>query len=159
VLGGGIYLSGAVPVTEIGKNTALGQRVVQTFRDAGRGSFPWRIGQDQKLIGAAMARPMVGTGHWAWWREKETRPWGLALLLVGQFGLIGFTLAMGTLLWPALLCLWCAPRASPSSAGFVPMALAVIACLAALDTLMNSFLYFPALVAAGGLAGRVRSAP
>jgi len=159
VLGGGIYLSGAVPVTEIGKNTALGQKVVQTFRDAGRGSFPWRIGQDQKLIGAALSRPLVGTGHWAWWRDKETRPWGLALLLVGQFGLIGFALAMGTLLWPSLLYMWRTPRTSPSSPDFVPVALAAIVCLAALDTLMNSFLYFPALVAAGGLAGRTHSTP
>jgi len=159
VLGGGIYLSGAVPIAEIGRNTALGQKVVQTFRDAGRGSFPWRIGQDQKLISTAMARPLVGTGHWAWWREKETRPWGLALLLVGQFGLIGFTLAMGVFLWPALLCLWRAPRTSPSSTYFVPVALAVIACMAAIDTLMNSFIYFPALIAVGGLAGQTIPAP
>ena len=156
VLGGGVYLSGAVPIAELGKGTALGQKVVQTFRDAGRGSFPWRIGQDQKLISTAMSRPVVGTGHWAWWREKETRPWGLALLLVGQFGLIGFALAMGTFVWSPLVCLWRAARTRPWSPHFVPVAAAVIVCLAALDTLMNSFVYFPALVAAGGLARYVR---
>jgi hypothetical protein len=39
----------------------------------------------------------------------------------------------------------------------VPIALAVIVLMAALDTLLNSFVYFPALIAAGGLAVNSRA--
>ncbi len=39
---GAVYVSGIVPILHVGKNTALGQRVVDVFRSAGRGSPPGR---------------------------------------------------------------------------------------------------------------------
>ena len=55
---------------------------------------------------------VLGSATWDWWRPKGTRPWGLSMLLLGQFGLVGLALGMGSLLWPALRVAWRAPRAS-----------------------------------------------
>lgn len=158
LVAGAVYLSGIVPVAKIGKETAFGQRVVGTFRAVGRGSFTWRIGQDQKLLADATARPLAGSGDWAWWRSKETRPWGLPLLVVGQFGLIGLVAGFGALAGPALAAVRRAPRASAWQLEALPLLLAVIVALTLLDALMNSFVFFPAILAAGGLAGARRLA-
>jgi hypothetical protein len=117
----------------------------------GRGSFTWRISQDQKAIALVKPVVVVGHGRWDWWRELGTRPWGLALLVIGQFGLLGFALAFGTLLAPAVARLWHAPMSSPWTAGGAPSVLAVIVILMLLDAGLNSFIFFPALLAAGAL--------
>ncbi len=149
-----VYASGVIPINQIGKGTAWGQSVVNTFRAAGRGSFTWRISQDQKLLAEIKAHPVVGSAKWDWWRAKNTRPWGLAMLLLGQFGLVGLLLCFGSVLWPALREAWEAPRASGWQISAMPLLLAVIVGLTMLDALMNSFIFFPAVLIAGALAGR-----
>ena len=148
-----IYASGVIPISEIGKSTAWGQSVVSVFKAAGRGSFTWRISQDQKLLPEIKAHPWVGSGQWDWWRAKNTRPWGLAMLLLGQFGAVGLTLCFGSVLWPALRAFWQAPRASAWRLEGMPLLLATVIALAMLDALMNSFIFFPAVLIAGSLAG------
>lgn len=152
VMGGAVYVSGVVPVTQIGKGTVIGQRAIEAFRAVGRGSFAWRISQDQKLLGAAMARPVSGSGAWDWWRSKDIRPWSLSMLLLGQFGLIGLCLAFGSLLAPAVRSGWQAPRESGWRPVALPSMLAALVALAVADALLNSFFFFPAITAAGGLA-------
>jgi hypothetical protein len=149
-----IYASGVIPINQIGKGTVWGQSVVQAFRAAGRGSFTWRISQDQKLLAEIKAHPVVGSAQWDWWRAKNTRPWGLAMLLLGQFGLVGLSLCFGSLLWPALREAWEAPLGSGWQISAMPLLLAVIVGLTMLDALMNSFIFFPAVLIAGSLAGR-----
>ncbi len=151
VLGGTVYVSGIVPVMRIGRETAIGREVVEAFRSVGRGSFTWRISQDQKLLADARENIVIGSGAWDWWRSKGTRPWGLSMLLLGQFGLVGLALAMGSLLWPALRVAWQAPRASGWRPEALPLMLATLVVMAALDGLLNSFFFFPAIVAAGAL--------
>lgn len=159
-LGGVVYLSGAIPFQAIAKETSWGRAVVDRFRGAGRGSFTWRIAQDQKLLADALARPVTGSGQWDWWRAKETRPWGLSLLIVGQYGLGGLLLAFATLLGPALRTAWSAPGAGAWRREGLPLLLASIAALTVLDALLNSFVFFPALTAAGAIAaGRASRAP
>ena len=151
-IGGAVYLSGAIPFQAIAKDTAWGREVVNSIRSAGRGSFTWRIAQDQRLLADAVARPVTGSAQWDWWRAKETRPWALSLLIVGQFGLGGLLLALATLLGPALRTAWVAPRGSawrPAGSGLL---LASIAVFTVIDALLNSFVFFPAIVAAGALA-------
>lgn len=152
ILSGAVYVSGVVPVTRIGKETALGRQVVDSFKAVGRGSFTWRLGQDQKLLPLAMAEPLTGSGRWDWWRAQNARPWGLTLLVLGQFGLVGLGLSLATLLLPALRASWHAPPVSGWSPQAAPIVLAAIVALTVLDGLMNSFIFFPALIAAGGLA-------
>ena len=151
-IGGGVYLSGAIPFQAIAKDTAWGREIVNSIRGAGRGSFTWRIAQDQKLLADAVVRPVSGSAQWDWWRAKETRPWGLSLLIVGQFGLGGLVLALATLLGPALRTAWVEPRGGAWRPQGLPLLLASIAVLTVIDALLNSFVFFPAIVAAGGLA-------
>lgn len=156
-LGGAVYLSGVVPITQLGKDTAIGRKVVEVFKATGRGSFTWRISQDQKAIDLVKSTALVGHGHWDWWKSLNTRPWGLALLLVGQYGLIGLLCAFGALLAPAALCLWRAPVASPWQLSGAPVILATIVVLTIMDAGLNSFIFFPALMAAGALVPRAKA--
>jgi len=149
-IGGAVYLSGAIPFQAIAKDTGWGREIVNSIRGAGRGSFTWRIAQDQKLLADAVVRPVTGSAQWDWWRAKDTRPWGLSLLIVGQFGLGGLLLALTILLGPALRTAWVAPRGVAWRSD--RLLLASIAVLAVIDALLNSFFFFPAIVAAGGLA-------
>ncbi len=151
-IGGGVYLSGAIPFQAIAKDTGWGRDIVNSIRGAGRGSFTWRIAQDQKLLADAVARPVTGSAQWDWWRAKETRPWGLSLLIVGQFGLAGLLFAFATLLGPAVATAWTARSGSVWRPPGLPLLLASIAVLTVIDALLNSFVFFPAIVAAGGLA-------
>lgn len=152
VLAGAVYVSGAVPIDRIARNTSVGREVVAGFRALGRGSFTWRISQDQKLLPVAMKSPAVGTAQWDWWRANGTRPWGLSLLVIGQYGLGGLVLVLATLLGPALAATWRAPVASVWHPEGVPLLLAALVLLTVVDALLNSFFFFPAIVAAGGLA-------
>jgi O-antigen ligase len=97
---GGTYLSGAVPLRELAENTAFGRQVVNVIRSSGRASFNWRIARDQTALRLISEHPIIGTARWDWWRENGERPWGLLLLIVGQFGVIGCLLAFGSLLIP-----------------------------------------------------------
>ena len=152
-IGSVVYLSGAIPFQAIAKDTGWGREIVNSIRGAGRGSFTWRIAQDQKLLADAVARPVTGSAQWDWWRAKETRPWGLSLLIVGQFGLGGLLLALATLLGPALATAWTEPRRNAWRPEGARLLFASIAVLTVIDALLNSFLFFPAIAAAGALAG------
>jgi hypothetical protein len=154
---GAVYLSGALPIAQLGKETTVGRKVVEVFKASGRGSFTWRISQDQKAMGLVKSTVLVGQGHWDWWRSLNTRPWGLAILLVGQFGLIGLVCAFGAMLAPAVLCLWRVPVASPWQLSGAPVILATIVVLTAMDAGLNSFIFFPALMAAGALVPRAKA--
>lgn len=151
VVCGAVYLSGVVPVTHLGKETAVGRKVVEAFKASGRGSFTWRISQDQKAIALIKPVAVIGHGQWDWWRSLGTRPWGLVLLLVGQFGLMGLACAFGALLAPAMVTLWRAPIARCWRPAGAPIVLAIMTVLMALDAMLNSFIFFPALMAAGAL--------
>ena len=154
--GGAIYLSGKLPLRGLAENTAIGRQMVEIIRSSGRGSFMWRIARDQTALPLIVAHPIVGTARWDWWRKNDERPWGLALLILGQFGLIGLMLAFGSLLMPALRALtikghsgtW---RTHPTA----PLALIVL--MASADALLNSFFFYPAILAAGALARRHKS--
>ncbi len=146
------YLSGSVPVERIGRGTVVGQHAIELLRSVGRGSFAWRISQDQKLLADALQHPLLGASHWDWWRPRGTRPWGFAMLVFGQFGFGGLLLAFGAWLAPAVRAAWYAPRASGWRTGAAPLLLAALVALAAADALLNAFIFYPALLVAGALA-------
>jgi hypothetical protein len=153
---GAIYLSGKVPLRALAENTAIGRQMVAILRSSGRGSFTWRIARDQTALPLIVAHPIVGTARWDWWRKNDQRPWGLALLVLGQFGLIGSALAFGSLLMPTLRTL--AIRAHSGAWRSHPTApLAVIVLMASADALLNSFFFYPAILAVGALAHCHRS--
>jgi hypothetical protein len=151
-----VYVSGVVPVARIANDTSAGRAVVAAIKSVGRGSFTWRIAQDQRALPLATLRPLVGTGQWDWWRAQPSRPWGLALLLLGQYGLIGVALASSALLLPAARAAWRTPRGDPLAAQALPWMLALVVLLAMLDAVLNSFVFFPALLIAAALADDAR---
>jgi hypothetical protein len=152
VVASAVYVSGVVPVARIANETSLGRAVVGAIKSVGRGSFTWRIAQDQRALPLATARPLVGTGQWDWWRSQPSRPWGLAMLLLGQFGLVGVVLSASVLLLPAARIAWQAPRGDPLAAQALPWLLAIVVLLAMLDAVLNSFVFFPAVMIAAALA-------
>jgi hypothetical protein len=147
-----VYVSGVVPITRIANDTSLGRAAVSAIKSVGRGSFTWRIAQDQRALPLATARPLVGTGQWDWWRPQPSRPWGLAMLVLGQFGLIGVVLSASVLLLPAARIAWQAPRGDPLSTQALPWLLAIVVLLTMLDAVLNSFVFFPAVLIAGALS-------
>jgi hypothetical protein len=148
--GGAIYLTtGKIPLREFAENTAIGRKVVVLARISGRGSLIWRIARDQAALNLIREYPMVGTARWDWWRENGERPWGLWLLIVGQFGFIGLLLASSGLL-VSVLNIFTDKRSLHWAQVSVP--LAAIVFMAAADALLNSFFFYPAIVAAAALA-------
>ena len=146
-----LHLSGIVPIEWIARETKFGQLVLDTFRSLGRGSFLWRVSQDIKSLNIVQNAFLTGTTVWDWWRPSGTRPWGLWLLLIGQFGVIGFLLAYGSLLATAGLAMHRIRGVHIWNKEYTALPLAVIIILALADSFLNAFLYFPAILAAGAI--------
>ena len=149
---GAVEISGVVPLQHIARATAVGRHVLGGMRAVGRGSLLWRVSQDTKVLATIHKAPLQGTAQWDWFRPYHTRPWGLAMLMIGQFGLIGVLLAFGSVLAPAVAVL--ARRAADQEyiTQFAAAPLAVIVVLAMSDAVLNSFVYMPAILVAGAIA-------
>lgn len=159
-LGLGVYVSGAIPLRSLAKETVVGQITLEALRKSGRNSFSWRISQDQHSIPRIQEDLVVGSGHWDWWRELGRRPWGLLLLLVGQFGLIGLVLALGSP-FGAILSRSRMNRSretgktepnKPQSSSSSALAFTVIIAVTLIDALMNAFIFLPAVMFSGSLS-------
>lgn len=142
-----LYVSGVLPIERLVRHTAPGQKLLAVVRATGRGSIAWRVSQDQKVAALIRQHPITGTSRWDWWRSTQTRPWNLALLIVGQFGLIALSLAALVLITGGLRMLTVADAPTAVDRG-----LALVAVLATLDALLNAFVFVPALVAAGAIS-------
>jgi hypothetical protein len=156
VSGATLYLTRALPLRAFAENTMIGRQIVGLARSAGRESFTWRIARDQEALALFSDHPIAGTGQWDWWRQDEGRPWDLTVLILGQFGLIGLVLALGSLLAPAVRALYdggclALRRNLPE----VPLATIVLMGVA--DMLLNSFILYPAILAAGALGQMKKS--
>jgi O-antigen ligase len=162
VAGGVIYLSGVVPFRTIATHTAIGRQMVDIVRSTGRGSITWRIARDQRALTLIAEHPVLGTARWDWWGRNGERPWSLAFLIFGQFGLIGLVLAVGSLVLPVLRAFDNHWNSQTWRRSYPAVPLAVIVLMAIGDALLNSFFFYPAILAAGALAsddgGRARIA-
>jgi hypothetical protein len=157
-LGGTAYLSGKVPLRSWALETPTGQAVNAVLRASGRGSLGWRVQRDQKALGLIHGAPLTGYGTWDWWRPAGAHPWGLPLLIAGQFGLLSLLSVTIALLGAALRDIW---RGSNS-------VLPILIVCATIDAWLNSAIYLPAILAAAAIAvpmrrssadpGRVRAA-
>lgn len=147
------HLSGVVPVQSLAR-TAAGVRVIGTMRAIGRGSLLWRVSQDTKTLATVAAHPVAGTAQWDWWRRYGTRPWGQALLLVGQYGLVGLLLAWGALVAVCGAAFARLRRAGTRLSDDAALPLAIVVLLALADAMLNAFFFSPAILAAGTIAAR-----
>lgn len=152
LLGGGgvaliaaIYLSGAIPAERIRHSAAFAPASVARFDPVRLRSLLYRIRRDQMAVPVLRRAPLAGTGRWDWWRPLGSHPWGLPLLIAGQFGAVAVLLLMAALLVPAATALFRDDRRG--------VLCGIVVLVAAADALFNSFVYFPAVLFAAALAG------
>ena len=151
---GALHISGTVPLRDLAEKTSGGKMARDMFRAAGRQSLPWRIGQDLKTLPIIQDRLVIGHARWDWFRGAGTRPWGMPLLLLGQFGLVGLLGLMA-----ALGCAFYGQLRRAVHDEDVPARLyVVLLLLLTADALLNSFLFYPALLLTGTCANRYRVA-
>ncbi len=143
MLVGAVYLSGVVPVERLRHSAALAPQNVARFSAVRLKSLLYRVRRDQMAIPILRRAPVAGMGHWDWWRPIGSHPWGLPLLLAGQFGAVAVLLLLVGLLVPAVSALFRGDRAQ--------VACAILVLMAAADALLNSFIYFPAVLLASAL--------
>jgi hypothetical protein len=136
-------------------NSTLGQSIIAFMKSIGRSSFSWRLWADQAALSIVRDDIFFGTGHWAWWRQANIRPWGLPQVLVGQFGLVAVLVASVVVCSGAITHILGSTRdltRQPRGAGLI---LSIVLILATLDALLNSFVYFPLFLISGGLASQL----
>ncbi|MBK7614768.1 MAG: hypothetical protein IPJ08_09900 [Burkholderiales bacterium] len=157
VLAGAVVVAKPGAIEHVGRNTALGQTMISGLRAVGRGSLFWRVSQDLKVMPLVKQSPIVGMGQWDWWRPKQTRPWGLHMLVAGQFGLLGLALMLAA--WmaaPLRVLAGHGPGTEKGTGQRVKLVLALVALASVADAMLNSFIYFPGLLAAAALVQRDR---
>ncbi len=148
----------ATSLRRFGTQSVIGKQSISYFRSVGRGSLPWRVSQDLKSMELIKRNPWIGDGRWDWWRENQTRPWGLSMLILGQFGVLGVILCSITLLGTSMTMLWRMPMESIWTTHGVEFVYVVVVCMVALDACMNAFLFHPAIMMSASLVGtRVRT--
>ena len=140
---GSIYISGIVPVEKVARNTVVGQQALNFLKDTGRMSLAYRIRRDQMSLDLLHEQPIAGYGKWDWWRPLGSHPWGLPLLIAGQFGIVAFLLSYLTLIWTPILAI--------ARQNVMELPFAVIAVMAVIDSALNSFIFFPAILIAACL--------
>ncbi|MFC3594277.1 hypothetical protein ACFOON_11590 [Novosphingobium piscinae] len=141
-LGGAGYVSGKVPLERWASTSASGQLVMKGLDKIGRKSLAYRVRRDQLALPLIARAPLSGYGHWDWWRPLKSRPWGLPLLVAGQYGILSALVLSWVLLAGAARRLLLAQ----------PSILALVVALAAVDAWLNSFIYMPAVLAAAACA-------
>jgi hypothetical protein len=141
---GALHVSGIVPIRSLVTETLPGKTLLEGLRATGRGSAAWRVGQDIKTLPLLHGNLLVGAGQWDWFAPAKTRPWGLPLLILGQFGLIGVAFAAAAIV--AALSRHLSRAAGGDSAA---MLCCLFVLLFAADALLNSFLLYPAIAVAG----------
>ncbi len=143
LIGGVAYLSGKGPMERLAYRTGAGEAVIGILKTAGRGSLSWRVHRDLEALETIGRAPLTGSGGWDWWRPLNAHPWGFPLLLAGQFGLLSLALVGFAMLAGSVRQLW------HHSNDLLP----VVVLLASIDAWLNSFLYFPAVLAAAAIGG------
>lgn len=152
-LGFGTYASGVIPIRKLAESNPVAQRLKAGLSSAGRGSLGWRMAQDERHLKTAYRHVFLGHGEWDWWREGQGRPWGMWLMIVGQFGILGLLSSTAIWIYPAGRALWSMSRiAVVSPQGVIPAALAIVLLITFADSLLNSFVILPLLLIAGGMA-------
>ena len=136
--------------------TGLGRSMAEASTRLDRRSFGWRLRVEERGARVALQRPAFGRGRWDWWRAGPggERPWALLILVLGQFGIVGWALLIASLTAPLIAFLgvgpprfWVTATRSPAAA------LAGILAMNELDAILNPCFLVPLMAAAGGLIG------
>ncbi|MBV8115458.1 MAG: hypothetical protein JO300_12005 [Silvibacterium sp.] len=161
----GLRLANVISLRHLVESDEAARATASFFVRIGRQSFGWRLAQDERHVRAALAKPLLGSGQWDWWRDGEGRPWGLWLLTFGMYGGVGLIALEGMQFLPAIGAVWLpAEPDNPGDAGALPepstasrntglrLGLAAAILLAAIDKLLNGDMIMPLVLVIGGLS-------
>ena len=148
-----LRLANIISLRSFVKHNAAANVGAQFLRNIGRGSFGWRLSQDEKYVGLALETPILGSGEWNWWEGGSSRPWSLWLLAFGMYGMVGLLALECLQLIPAIRVVF-SPFPRPRADSFhLRYALAAVILMAATDNLLNGSMILPLLLLIGGVSG------
>jgi hypothetical protein len=147
-----VRLANVVSLRGLVKQNAIAGSAAQFLKGIGRGSFGWRLSEDEKHVSIALQRPVLGSGKWDWWSASGSRPWGLWLLAFGMYGIVGLLALEGLQLLPVARIAW-SPFGRGGAVDFdLRGALAAAILMSAVDNLLNGSMILPLLLVVGGLS-------
>jgi hypothetical protein len=148
----GLRLANLFSLRTLVKQNAAAHAAASFLKKTGRGSFGWRLWQDEVNVNVVLHKPLLGYGEWDWWRHGHPRPWGLWLLAFGMYG--GFGLATLELLQltPVIRVVWSPLARSDIEFLNLRHALAAAILMTAIDNLLNSSMILPLLIVIGGMS-------
>jgi len=146
-----LRIANIVSLRQLVKQDPRAHAIASYLKHIGKGSFGWRLSQDERHIDTALDEPILGYGQWNWWDHGIGRPWGLWLLTFGLYGSVGLISLEALLLIPALRAVWF-PLAR-SDIGYTNMrhTLSAAVLISAIDSLLNSAIILPLLLVIGGM--------
>jgi hypothetical protein len=136
--------------------SGLGRRLVDASTRLDRRSFGWRLRVEERAVRVALQKPVLGRGQWDWWRSGPNgeRPWGLVSLVLGMYGVVGWSFLLGVFIAPIAAFLrvgpphlWITPNRAPAAA--LAGALAIVG----LDAILNPCVLLVFASVAGALVG------
>jgi len=154
-----LRMSGRVNLRYLAKSNPVLRSIANGLGDVGRHSLVWRLARDEGHMAVALKTPILGSGEWNWWKNGETRPWSLWLLIFGMYGIVGLG-AFGSILFlPVMRASWSPPAGFGPRATQLRLALAALILMTAFDDLLNSAMILPYLLAMGAMASRHSNLP
>jgi hypothetical protein len=146
-----LRLANVISLRSLVEHNGAARSAAQLLMRIGRGSFGWRLSQDERHVASALEKPALGTAEWDWWKASQSRPWGLWLLSFGMYGIAGL-FALETLqLLPVARVIWLPARdggGMPSLRG----GMAALILMSAIDNLLNGSMILPLVIVIGGLS-------
>lgn len=152
-----LRMSSRVNLRYLAQHNSVLHHISDALGDAGRHSLVWRLARDEGHMAVALKTPILGSGEWNWWRNGDTRPWSLWLLIFGMYGIVGLGAFTCILFLPVMRASWSPPEGVGPRAAQLRLALAGLILMAAFDDLLNSAMILPYVLAMGGMASRSMS--
>lgn len=147
----GLRIANVISLRSLVRNNPHAHAAAGFLKRIGRGSFGWRLAEDERQITIALKKPVLGYGEWNWWRQGVFRPWSLWLLAFGMYGGIGLSALEALQMVPVIRVIWFPFARSDIEAVNLRHALAASILMSALDNLLNSSMILPLLLVVGGM--------
>jgi hypothetical protein len=149
----GLRLANTLSLRSLVEHNRAAYASARILKQMKRGSFGWRLSQDERHVTSALKEPLLGSGRWDWWKESSSRPWSLWLLAFGMYGMVGLLALESLQLLPIARVVW-APFARGAIEGLeLRNALGAAILMSAIDNLLNGSMILPLLLVIGGLSG------
>ena len=147
-----LRLANVISLRSLVTHNVAADSAARMLSKAGRGSFGWRLSQDEHYVTAALETPLLGSGEWDWWKGKSSRPWGLWMLTFGMYGILGLLALESLQLLPVARTIFFPRARSSIEADYLRHLLAAAILMSAIDSLLNSAVILPLLLAVGSLS-------